>query len=179
MIIDHLAGHDKCRSSSNAKYDENDRATNVPEIPGAARTTGWLMVIRRIIKKLIFIMLWTASQQWRKEVMKQAIFMIFFRQATTSLCLEVQLLASQGLVEDPGECQYYLSILVITCQYYALVNDVYNGQFCAMKNVFGLPFHWASLYQVQRDSPRGWTKYDKGAIIISFPFYHWQQKWRQ
>ena len=57
MIIDHLAGHDKCGSSSNAKYDENDRAKNVPKIPGAARTTGWLMVIRRIIKKLIFIML--------------------------------------------------------------------------------------------------------------------------
>ena len=53
----HLAGHDQCGPSSDAEYDENDRATDVPEVQGAARTTGWLMMMPRIIEQYILNML--------------------------------------------------------------------------------------------------------------------------
>ena len=51
----HVAGHDKCRSASYAEYDENDRTTDVPQVQGTARASGWW---RRILNPIHILLAW-------------------------------------------------------------------------------------------------------------------------
>ena len=61
------AGHDQCGPSSNAKYDENDRAADVLEVQGTERTTGWLMMMLWIIEQHIFTMLGSKGEGVMKK----------------------------------------------------------------------------------------------------------------